>query len=353
MLMSHTAQLGDVEVPVTYSPEEAVGVMQEAGIVGAGGAGFPTYVKYQQPPQVLVVNGADSEPGYYADKLLLRDEPEALIDVFDYLDRCFSIDVAIIGVEDVAKPYTQELEELAEDLAKFSIGYVEPKYKFGQERALCKALLGVEIPSSDIPPDHGIVVNNNETLWNVYKAVFQAEGVTSKFLQFYGEVEPLTVYEAPIGTLAVDMFEIHGSDPAEFSECQLWDGGPILSDKMADPMGEEPMVPVTRTTNAFLVADPDKHPKNRYYPDPDYEHNTADVPWAPDEIVDITDEIDRVRVPYQPNFGNPADLVVEEGDGVAAGDTLGHPGEGLSVGLHASIGGTITEINEEYIEIQS
>lgn len=336
---------------MTYSPEDAVGLMQEAGIVGAGGAGFPTYVKYQNPPDMLVVNGADSEPGYYADKLLLRDEPEALIDVFDYLDRCFSIDVAIIGVEDVAKPYTQELEELAEDLEKFSIGYVEPKYKYGQERALCKALLGIEIPSSDIPPDHGIVVNNNETLWNIYKAVFRAEPVTTKFLQFYGEVEPLTVYEAPIGTLACDLFEIHGSDPSDHAECQLWDGGPILSDKMADPMGDEPMVPVTRTTNAFLVADPDKHPKNRHYPDPDYEHNTADVPWAPDEIVHIQDEVDRVRVPREVPFGEPADLCVEEGQTVDRGDALGHPTSGLSVGLHASIAGEITDITESYVEI--
>lgn len=349
--MPHTASLGDVEVPVTYSTEQAVGLMREAGIVGAGGGGFPTYKKYETAPQVLVVNGADSEPGYYADKLLLRDEPEALIDVFDYLDRCFSMDVAIIGVEEVAEPYTEELEELAQDLAKFSIGYIEPKYKYGQERALCKALLGIEIPASDIPPDHGIVVNNNETLWNVYKAVFLAEPVTTKFLQFYGEVEPLTVYEAPIGTLACDLFEVHGSDPADFAECQLWDGGPILSDKMADPMGEEPKVPVKRTTNAFLVADPAKHPKNRYYPDPDYEHNSADAPWAPNEIIQLDEEIDRVRVPRGGKFGSKAKLCVEEGETVEKGTTLGHPNGELSVGLHASIPGTITEITEDHVEI--
>lgn len=326
--------------------------MQEMGIVGAGGGGFPTYAKYQKPPQVLVVNAAESEPGYYADKLLLRDEPEALIDVFDYLDRCFSIEVAIIGAEEVAEPYMEELEELAEDLEKFSIGYFDSKYKYGQERALCKVLLGVEIPASDIPPDHGIVVNNNETLWNVYRAVFEAKPVTTKFMHLYGEVEPLTVYEAPIGTLACDLLEIHGTDPSDFAECDLWDGGPILSDKVASPMGDEPMVPITRTTNAFLVADPDKHPKNQYYPDPDFEHNSIDVPWAADEIVQVRDQVDRVRVPRQPAFGEPAELVVEEGDTVELDQTLGHPSDGLSVGLHASIPGEVTEITEEHVEIQ-
>lgn len=350
--MSHTASLGEVDVPVTWSPADAIGVMREAGIVGAGGGGFPTYKKYEQPPRVLVVNAAESEPGYYADKLLLREEPEALVDVFDYLDACFSMDVAIIGAEEVAQPYMGELEELARDLRKFSVGYFDPKYKYGEERALCRELLGIDIPASDLPIDHGIVVNNNETLWNVYKAVFQAEPVTTKFTHFYGEVEPLTVYEAPIGTLAEDMFRIHGSDPDAYADCQLWDGGPILSEKVADPIGEDPKVPLTRTSNAFLVTDPDKHPKNRHYPDPSYEHNTIEAPWAADEIVNIEDEVDRVRVPRNDAVGQPAKLTVEEGDDVKKGDAIGRPTEGLSVGLHASIPGTVTEITEEHVEIQ-
>lgn len=351
--MPHTATLGDVEVPVTYSPGDAVGLMQEMGIVGAGGAGFPTYKKYEKPPQVLVVNLAESEPGYYADKLLARDEPEALIDVFDWVDSCFGIEVAIIGAEDVAKPYLTELEGLANELENFSVGYFDPKYKYGQERALCKILLGVDIPKDDLPSDHGIVVNNIETLWNMYKACFLAEPVTTKFMHFYGEVEPLTVYEAPIGTLAEDLFEIHGSSIEEFADHQLWDGGPILSDMVAESIGDNPKVPVHRNTNAFLVVDPDlDEPKNRVYPDPDYEHNSHDLPWAADTIHRIADEVDRVRVPRQPSFGEPAKLTVEEGDTVQQGGTLGHPASGLSVGLHASIDGTVTEITEEYVEIQ-
>jgi len=352
MVMSHTATLGDVEVPVTYSPGDAIGMMQECGVVGAGGGGFPTYKKYERPPRVLVVNAAESEPGYYADKLLLREEPEALVDVFDYLDSCFSMDVAIIGAEEVAEPYMEELEELARDKRKFSVGYFEPKYKYGEERALCRELLGVEVPASDLPIDHGIVVNNNETLWNVYNAVFRAEPVTTKYMHFYGEVEPLTVYEAPLGTLLEDMFAIHGEAIEDYEDCQVWDGGPILSDTVADPIAEDPQVPVTRTTNAFLVTDPDKHPKNRYYPDPDYEHNSIDAPWAADEIVNIEDEVDRVHVPRQPAVGAPAKLAVEEGDSVDKGQTIGRPADGLSVGLHASIPGTVTEITDDHVAIE-
>jgi Na+-translocating ferredoxin:NAD+ oxidoreductase RnfC subunit len=350
--MPHTASLGGIEIPVTWSPEDAVGVMQEAGVVGAGGGGFPTYKKYEQAPRVLLVNAAESEPGYYADKLLLREEPEALVDVFDYLDACFSMDVAIIGAEEVAKPYMQELEQLARDKRKFSVGYFEPTYKFGEERALCRELLGWDIPASDLPIEHGIVVNNNETLWNVYNAVFRSKPVTTKFLHFYGEVEPLTVYEAPIGTLLEDLFAIHGSPIEDHAEHQAWDGGPILSEKVADPISDNPQAPVAWNTNAFLVTDPDKHPKNRYYPDPDYEHNTIAAPWAPDEIVDIEDEVDRVHVPRIPPVGAPAKLLVEEGDAIDAGDPVGRPAEGLSVGPHASIPGTVTEITEDHVAIE-
>lgn len=62
--------------------------------------------------------------------------------------------------------------------------------------------------------------------------------------------------------------------------------------------------------------------------------------------------MDRVRVPRQPAFGTPARLVVEQGEAVDVGETLGHPVSGLSVGLHASIEGTVTAITDEYVEIQ-
>jgi Na+-translocating ferredoxin:NAD+ oxidoreductase RnfC subunit len=351
--MPHTASLGDVEVPVTYSPQEAVGLMREHGIVGAGGAGFPTYAKYQDPPNALIVNLAESEPGYYADKLLARNEPEALIDVFDWVKRTFSLEIAIIGAEDVAKPYLAELEELANELENFSIGYFDAKYKYGQERALCKTLLGVEIPASDIPPDHGIVVNNNETLWNIYNAAFRAEPVTSKFTHLYGEIEPLTVYDAPIGTLAKDLIEIHGSDFDAVADCELYDGGPILSDKVADPLESNPWAPVTRTTNAFLVVDKEKNqPKNQYYPDPDYEHNAIDAPWASEEIVHLDEEIDRVRVPVEPSFGAAPDVCVDEGDTVAKGEVIAKCVPELSVHAHASIPGEVTQVTDEFVQIE-
>lgn len=338
---------------MTWSKDEAVGLMQEAGIVGAGGAGFPTYVKYQSPPRTLLVNGCDSEPGYYADKLLMRDEPEALVDVFEFLNDVFSIDTTIVAAEDVARPYMAELERLAKETQEFSVAYVEPKYKFGQEKALMGAVLGMQVPKDDLPPEHGVVVSNNESLFNVYRAVFRDRPVITKFLHVYGEAWPPKVYEAPIGTLAEDLLEIHGTDLADFADCRLYDGGPILADRVSERLGDDALVPVTKTTNAFLVVHPDKDkPRVKHYPKPGHDHNTIDKDYAPTEIINIEAKVDRVRVPLTVKIGQPAHLVVAEGDTLEARQVLAEPAPGeLSVGVHASIAGTITAITEAYVEI--
>jgi Na+-translocating ferredoxin:NAD+ oxidoreductase RnfC subunit len=311
-------------------------------------------VKYQNPPRALVVNGAESEPGYYADKLLMRDEPEALVDVFEWLHRTFSMDVVILGAEEVAKPYLTDLERLARRLHNFSIGYFASKYKYGQERALCKVLLGMEIPASDLPYQHGVVVNNNETLFNMYRAVFQDVPVTTKFTHVYGEIGAPKVFEAPIGALAADLLRIYGAEPADFRDCKLYDGGPILAELAHEKLGDEPDYAITKTTNALLVVHPAKdRPRNKHYPTPEYEthHNSIDAPFAANEIVDVCDRIDRVRVPRKAAFGEGAKLCVREGDLVQRGDTIGHPTERLSVGVHASIDGQVTRITPEYVQV--
>lgn len=342
-----------VELPVTFSKDEAVGFMQHSGIVGCGGAGFPTYVKFRNPQPTLLVNAAESEGGYYANKLLLRDEPEALVTLFGYLRTVFGVKEIIIGAETVAKPYCERLDALAEETGIFRMAYVEPLYKYGQERALAEVVLGVKMEKGKIPPHYGIVVNNNETLYNVYRALFQNKPVTKKQFQLFGEVSPLTVYEAPIGALATDILKIHGSDPKKFASCQLFDGGPILADLAMESIGLSEPHAVHATTNGLLVADPKKRPRNKFYPHPSYEHNTIDAPWAAAKIVNIEDKIERVRIPIKPPFCKPPQLVVKEGDAVERDQTIARPNlEGFSIGISASIPGTVTAITGEWAEIE-
>lgn len=351
--MSHIAVLGDVEKPVTYSKDEAVGLMQDDGIVGAGGAGFPTYVKWQNGAKALLVNVAESEPGYYADKLLLRDEPEAFVDIFEWVKHTFSLDTVIVAAEDVAKPYMKELEEMAKTSNEFSISYIEPKYKFGQEKALCEAVIGLHMGKKEIPPNYGIIVQNDETLFNMYRAIFRGRPVISKYLQIYGEIGPPKVFEAPIGALATDLMAEYGVDPADYGHCRLYDGGPILADLVAERIADNPDYAITKTTNGLLVVDPSKdRPRKAHYPSPDYEHNTADAPWAADKIINLEKRIDRVRVPLSGRFWTAGKVVVGVGDRVQRKDDLAvASAEPRSLGVHASIDGKVTKVRDDYIEI--
>ncbi len=342
-----------LEGPITWSPQEAVGILQESGIVGCGGAGFPTYVKYAKPQPTLLVNAAESEPGYYCDKLQLRDEAREMANVFEVLRGLFDMERFVVGAEDVAEPYLGDLEAIAEEEGGFEVRYFESKYKYGQEKALCKVVLDLEIPRDQLPQHQGVIVNNNETLRNIYRALVRGEPVTTKLLHVYGEgCEGVKAFEAPVGTLATDLLELADVNIAEVSDCFLYDGGPILSDRVMDPIGESADAPVRRNTNGFLVVHPDKdRPRNAYYPTEDFEHNSIDMPWAPTEIVDVTESIDRVRVPRTVPFGEPAQVRVRPGDTVERGDDIGLAPSGLGVGLHASIPGEVTSLTPEYVEI--
>ena len=149
--MSHQALVGEVEAPVTFAKEEAVGLLREAGIVGAGGAGVPTYVRHTSALQTLVVNTGESEPGRYADKLHRQEEPEALVDLLAFLKRAFNRENMIIAAETVARPYMAELGFLARELHGFRIAWIDPVSKYGQERALIKAIMGWRSPPRTSP----------------------------------------------------------------------------------------------------------------------------------------------------------------------------------------------------------
>lgn len=329
-------------------------MLQEGGLVGCGGAGFPTYVKYIRTPSTLVVNAAESEPGYYADKLLLRDEPEALVDVLEWMEETFRIDRFVIAAEDVAKPYMQQLERIAADSGLFEVRYIPSVYRFGQEKALCKQLFGTRFEKGEIPPDQDIVVNNVETLFHMFRAMFEERPMITKFLHCYGEgFERVRAVEVPIGARASDVLTKCGLEWDHWANCDLYNGGPILSKKVSEGLAGAERVIVEGCTNAFLVADPAKIPRNRYYPSPDYEANHADAPWAPNRIDDLTDAFDVVRVPLKGAFWSTGSVLVKAGDEVDRGDALANPEfEGFSIGVHASIDGIVHSVSDGFVEIR-
>ena len=162
------------------SAEEAVEIMRQAGIVGAGGGGFPTYFKYKAAQPHLIVNATESEPGYWGDKLLHK-EHRGVPPGFRGHEAIFGFEQISMGVHEKDREWFADYAEHADD-GVYDIRYVPNTYALGEEKTLIKHSTDTRVPRfvdnpdgsrrPGMPPDVGIIVNNSETLLNVYNALF-------------------------------------------------------------------------------------------------------------------------------------------------------------------------------------
>jgi len=348
----------------SMKPEDVVQKFREKGLMGAGGAGFPTY-----------------------DKLLLASQADKFVKIFDALKQVFGYESIIIGAKDKDQ---DKLDKLAEEYG-FEMRYSPSTYGMGEERWLVKAVTGTEVPADKIPPQVGYTVNNVETLYNMYMALFEDEPVLDKYFNVYGEVARQTVFRAPIGTYVVDLLGKVGIDTSNSHNLTVIDGGPMMGDLIC---GESKRITdegletterklldqgITKKTNGLLVVDRSlysadqqafKHEKGK---EPPAWEDTLPVimeklgierylDWhpTPDDIVDLKDEVKRVRIAMkQGPIGKPSVPTVKQGDEVKRGDVIAKPaGEDptdfgtLSVTHHASIDGAVTQVSEDHVLIE-
>ncbi len=320
-----------------FRPEDVPTLLRRAGIVGAGGAGFPTYVKFERPTKVLIANGTESEPGYYADKILMRDQPDVIGKALSLLGEIFAYERVVLAVKEKHMAYTHELAHIGQETGAFEMAYVPDQYMMGEEKTLTKFVTGQTVPRGAIPPHVGVTVDNVETLYNVYWALSEHRPVTRKFFQTLGEVPHAQALEAPIGTPVADVWRHAG---AATEDLHLIDGGPLLGDVVdADHV-------VTKTTNGLMLVAPDKlKGRGKHYPGPSHE--------PPTRLEVMSDEVDAIQIPLRPRYGEPAIPVVHIGDRVAAGQEIAaYRPDALSVSVHASIPGEVTRMTDTHIHIQ-
>lgn len=323
-------------------PEQVPRILQQAGVVGAGGGGFPTYVKYEQPTKTLIANCTESEPGYYADKLLMRDHPDVIAKALTLLKDTLGYEKVYFAIKQKHIHFCTEVIHYAEESGGYEMAYVPDEYMMGEEKTLTKYVTKEKVPRGKIPPDIGVTVQNTETLFNIYWALTERKPVTHKFLQTIGEIEHDEVIRAPIGTPVQVIWRHHGADPDKVAKkYKLVDGGPLLGDVIDDPEHHV----VLRTTNGLFVVDPEKFKgRGKLYPGPGHE--------PPSRISVIMDEVDHVQIPLGGRHGEPAEPIVEVGDKVSVGQEIGaFQPEKLSVSVHASIPGEVTAIDEGRIHI--
>lgn len=214
----------------TMTPQELVQAVQDAGMVGLGGAAFPSHVKLLPPEgkkiDTLVVNGCECEPYLTCDHRIMLEQTEKLIRGIRMVMKATGAQRAIIGVEDnKLDAVTQIREKLPAD-SGISCEAVETKYPQGAEKMLITSLLGKEVPSGGIPADIGVAVYNVGTLAQLGELIPKGRGLIERVVTLSGPgVEKPGNYLVPIGTPLRFLLEQVGAK-CDAGEVIL--GGPMM-----------------------------------------------------------------------------------------------------------------------------
>ncbi len=220
-------------------------IMKEAGIVGAGGAGFPSYAKLADGADTLVINGAECEPLLYTDYILLQKELPMVLEGIKSVLEYANIPQALLCVKD----HTAKRLRIA-DGAKLAdrifLKALPDVYPMGDEISLIYQATGRVVRPGNLPITAGVIVYNVETMYNVAVANKQGAPVTHKWVTIAGDVPEAIVVKVPIGISVAELFEKNNVVvPEGYS---VLDGGPSMG-KLVDP---ERAV-ITKTTKGLLI----------------------------------------------------------------------------------------------------
>ena len=229
--------------------KELQNIIQENGVVGAGGAGFPTYMKLTDKANTILMNCAECEPLLKLHRQLLEKHAYEIMKTFHMVQETVGAAEAIIGIK---KSYVQTVNALKQHIEEFPgmrIHLLDEVYPMGDEVVLIYEATGRVVRPGGLPIEQGVAVFNVETLYNIYQAVEKKEPVTSKYVSVVAEVNHPVTVRVPLGCTMDDVVAQAGGttvkDPVYFV------GGPMMGriGKGSDP--------VTKTTNAILVLPKD------------------------------------------------------------------------------------------------
>lgn len=225
-------------------------IAREYGVVGAGGAGFPSYAKMTDKADTVILNCVECEPLLKLHRQLLGMHAEEIIQMLDEVRQALGAKEAVIGVKDTHVHTIQTVTDVIKDYPNVRICAVRATYPMGDEVILIYEATGRVIKPGGIPIDENVVVYNTETMYNLYRAVHMQIPVTNKLVSIVGEIDhPLTV-RIPLGTTVKEAISLAGKvtidDPAYVM------GGPMMG-----KLGTENTV-ITKTTNAIIIL-PKEH----------------------------------------------------------------------------------------------
>ncbi len=235
------------------TPKEIIRAIQDSGMVGLGGATFPSHAKLTVPPEhkihTLIVNGCECEPYLTCDHRLMLEYPADLMVGIRLAMRAIGAERAIIGIEDNKLDAAAAIRQCLPADGRISVQVVPTKYPQGAEKMLIKSVLGVEVPPGKLPMHVGVVVNNVGTLAQLGQLLPAGQGLTERVVTVTGPgIKKPGDYWVPLGTPMRTVLAWAGVN--EVSEREIILGGPMMGQAVASLD-----VPVTKGVSGILVFD--------------------------------------------------------------------------------------------------
>ncbi len=222
--------------------------VRSAGVVGAGGAGFPTYVKLDCKVELVLANGAECEPLLNKDQVVMQLWADEMLGGMLLAMKHTGATKAIIGIKDKHQDTIDIVEQAIQRLAQpeeFSVLQMRDVYPAGDEIELIYEATGKRVPSGGLPKDIGVLVQNSESYINIFRAATD-KPVTHTMVTVHGEVKkPYTAW-LPVGISVADALEVAGGTTCD--DYIIIDGGPMMGG-VVDSLDQ----PITRLSSGFIV----------------------------------------------------------------------------------------------------
>ena len=244
--------------------EEILEMIRDAGIVGMGGAGFPTHVKLavKNPSRIkyVIVNCSECEPYLTSDYRRMVENPDWLVMGLKAVLRLFDRAVGILAIEDHKRDAITALQIASGNEKRMEVHVLQTKYPQGSERMLVYACTGREINSSMLPADAGCIVNNVDTICAVYQAVYLGRPLTRRIVTVTGDaVSDPCNFNVAIGTSYKELIQAAGGFRRKPKK--MISGGPMMGVSLTTLA-----VPVVKTSSALLCMIKDEVARSQISP---------------------------------------------------------------------------------------
>lgn len=236
---------------ITMTREQIIERCQQSGLVGLGGATFPTHIKMTVPAgkkcDMVIINGVECEPYLTSDHRLMLEKGAEVLTGAAIIMKALGVEAVVVGIEANKPDAITHLTELAREFKGISIQPLKVKYPQGGEKQLIKACTGREVPSGGLPVDVGVVVQNVGTAFAVYEAVQKNKPLVERVVTVTGkDVKNPGNFRVRLGTPVTALIEAAGGMPEDTGK--VVNGGPMMGKALA--MTD---VPVTKGTSGIIL----------------------------------------------------------------------------------------------------